>query len=429
MKGHKAYSEIFKNILIAVLLVSAVFLGWQSQLFGNTSVKLSDLTGFGDSIAAVPGTGGVQDAAMKAIGEARPVAIAVTTGDGHYGVKYDMEELGRVYDETAAMFGEALRTAQAPVKTDAADWRAALQAPGILLEYMSAMPLSVLDGWFGADITGEWRGTDVRRICLAVTSDKTRLLLQDGEGLFYTADTTITPDSARKQVDMYKSNDASFAFEAIGTQTLREPYALVLAADTAHPVIEARNPLTGETLTAVLRQLNVGEHLKPIQDDDGNLIYIDPEDFRISLSPDGTVTYKRTGSPETTTNITDLSQAVELAREAVAGSIGQHCGTAGVYLDSVISDSLNGYRVTFTYVVAGGRVYVSPEGYAAEVVIKDGAISTMVLRFRMYADSGEPGRLMPEIQAAAAEGGAFTLCYSDSGSDILEPFWVVPSNT
>jgi hypothetical protein len=34
MKKHKP-AETAKNILILVLLVSAIFLGWQSQLFGK----------------------------------------------------------------------------------------------------------------------------------------------------------------------------------------------------------------------------------------------------------------------------------------------------------------------------------------------------------------------------------------------------------
>ena len=88
MKTRKP-AETAKNILILLLLISALFLGWQSQLFGNTSVKLSALANPAGGKTAEDGN--ASPAAGTKTGEARPVSMAVTSGaDVHYGAKYEL---------------------------------------------------------------------------------------------------------------------------------------------------------------------------------------------------------------------------------------------------------------------------------------------------------------------------------------------------
>jgi hypothetical protein len=430
MSRRKNRAERIKNIVILLLLVSAVFLGWESRLFGNTSVSLSVLTNPAEDKPAGSGSD-EQPAGTKTIGEARPVSITVTDSTGaYYGVKYNLDDIDGIYENTVLIFQEALGTAQIPEATDESAWRAALRAPGVFFEYMSPVRLSVLDGWFGAEISGDWRTLSVRRLGVAVDGEP-RLYFQDDEtGTFYTADTAVLADSITKLTSLYAANTASFAYEILGAASLISPYALILPEQTDHPRLEAKNPLTGETLIKVLRKFGVSEHLKPIQLDAGVLAYPE-DDFRIELSPNGTVNYKRTGSPEASSGPADESGAIELARQAVADSIAEYCGDgARVYFEEVRSGGPGSFEVLFTYVFAGGRVYLDQDGYAASVTITDGAISKMELRFRSFAVIGQVSGLLPEIQAAAASGGAFMLCYSDNGGTILEPAWVnVPHNS
>jgi hypothetical protein len=133
---------------------------------------------------------------------------------------------------------------------------------------MSPIRLSVLDDWFEAEITGEWRTFSVRRLCVAAVDGAPLLYFQDDEtGAFYAAETEVLPEDITKLIGKYTANNAAFAFEMLKTP-LENPYALS-CRKLWHPVFEAKNPLTGETLAEVLRWLGVSEHLKPITDEDG----------------------------------------------------------------------------------------------------------------------------------------------------------------
>jgi hypothetical protein len=159
---------------------------------------------------------------------------------------------------------------------------------------------------------------------------------------------------------LYAPNNAAFAFEAVGAPLLEAPYALITKDEAEHPKLEAKNPLTGDTLAEVLRKLGVSEHKKPIVDENGNQIYPE-DDFRIVLTPDGTLSFRRTGSGKESADSLDESGAVGLACQAVADTIGQYCGDARVYFEAVSAFG-NSYRVTFTYVAAGGRINIARAG-------------------------------------------------------------------
>ncbi len=420
MNKRQLVSEKGKNIIIVLLLLSAVFLGWQSRLFGNSSVGLNIL----DDKAPGASDDGAQSTGTKGVGEARPLGIAVTNDEGaHYIVKYDMDKIGEVYNNAVIIFREALGSARAPEEADEQEWRATLLAPGVYFEYMTPVRLSVLDGWFGEEMAEDWGSISVRRLFAAAAGGETRLYFQDAEtGIFYAAGTAAAPESITKLSGLYAPNDASFAFEAIGAPSLEAPYTLVIKDEAEHPKLEAKNPLTGETLAGVLRKLDVSEHKKPIVDENGNQIYPE-DDFRIVLTPDGTLSFKRTGGQEKSADSLDESGAVGLACQAVADTIGKYCGDARVYFEAVSSMG-NSYRVTFTYVAAGGRIHLGQAGYAAAVTITGGDIGAMELHFRHYKVSSERSSLMPELQAAAAAGGAFMLCYTDGSAGILEPAWI-----
>lgn len=407
-------------------MLSAVLLGWESRLFGNTSSIRSIFSNLMDDDPASSGSG-AQEAELKTTGEARPLRIAVTDSEGaHYGAAYDIVDVGSIYDKTVGLFGVARVSSQTPAEVEEKDWRAALKSPGVYFEYMSAIPLSVLDGWFGAALTDSWEGLSAQRLCLIAKDGKSFLYFQDAVGQFYAAESELSAAKILELTAAYETNQAYFAFEVIST-ALDDPYALLLWETTAHPVLDAESPLTAETKIAVLQKLGVSEHQKPITDEDGNQDYID-SDTTVMVSPDGTVKYTLEGNPDTTPVPAGESAAVERARYFAASTVGSYCGAAKIYFDAVSSPAAGIYVVTFKYVMAGGLIHLGQDGYAAAVTIKDGIISEAELHFRSYAvsESVSETALLPELQAAAAAGGAFMLGYIDNGNDQIEPSWVVP---
>lgn len=430
MSKRKNNIEKIKNVVIILLIISAVFLGWQSRIFGNTSAKLSSFFNLIDDRSVSTGDDGTQEPEKQMTGEARPVSIAVTSSTGvRYGAKYDLDEISRMYNSAVLLFGEALGSAQAPVVETEQIWRTALLSPGVYFEYMSPIKLSILDGWFEPVITKNWGDFSVRRLCIATMKGENRLYFQDDNtGWFYAADTTIKTDRITKLTDTYTITNASFAFEIISAPLLKDPYALLMP-DSEHPLINAKNPLNDKaTLVEVLKNLGVSEHQKPITYADGTKEYIG-DAFTIKLSPDGSVGYTWEGGQASAAADLNENKAIELARAAVADSIGNYCGAAKVYFDAVVPTSESKYQIFFKYVVAGGQIYIGQDGYAASVIIENGIISEMELHFRHYtvSVSDDNRKLLPEIQTAAAANGTFMLFYTDNGNDSLEPSWVVIS--
>ncbi len=418
--------EKVKNIIIILLVVSAVLLAWESRLFGNSSVKLSGLFNMIDDKAVSSDNSGAQADEQKTTGQARPISIAVTGSDGsHFGAKYDMAEVGSIYDKTVQLFGEALVSSHVPDEIDEQTWRESLESPGIYFEFMSPIPLSILHKWLSAEVTAGWAELSVRRLCLAAKSGRSILYFQDTDGKFYAKDTDVATDKIVNLTETKTQNKAFFAYEKIST-ALKDPYSLLIPEISEHPLINATNPLTDEIKVGVLQYFGVSEHQMPIINADGSQDYIDP-DFTIKLSLDGTVIYELTKSQEAPPALLDESAAIELARHYVSALIGSNSGDARIYYDAVSSRGAGSYVVFFRYVIAGGPIHLGQDGYAAAVTIENGVISQAELRFRSYAVAESSGEteILPEIQAAAAVGGALMLCYYDNGGASLEPSWIV----
>lgn len=421
MNNQKSRKEKIKNIVIILLVLSAVILGWESRLFGNSSAD----AGFAELLnRIIQGSGDEND--KKTAGAVMPVCIAVTDSAGvHSAVRYDMAELGRLYDKTVPILSGALRASRTPSEAAPSVWQSALTAPGVYFEYLSPIKLSVLSRLIGSELSGSWGSIPVRRICVSYQNGKTRLLFCDcNTGKFYAAN-TAAPDGIDSLTESIGISSAVFAFER-GIQTLNNPNCLLMPDVSTHPEVEVKNPLADEkTLADVLTALGVSAHLKSTYTENGTQVYVENA-FTVRLLSDGTVIYRLTGDTENDGPVLNESAAIEKAWYAVSASIAKYCGNdAYVYFDSVTRPEDNGYKVNFTYMVAGGLVRLGGDGYAASVTIKDGTVTAMELRFRSYSVTDTQRDLLPEIQTAAASSGAFMLAYDDNGSEKLEPVWIV----
>ncbi len=412
-----------KNTVIVLLVISAVFFGWKSRLFGNSTAKLSAVF---DVLASINSED--ENAALAMYTEAsKPMCIVVTNAEGdHYGIKYNMSEIGALYDgKTVLAFSEAFSSAQEPEKVTVAEWETALTSSGIYYEYISPIKLSVLDGWYGTSLSGDWSSISVRRLCVATGEDDDRLYFIDEDtGEYYAADTEKN-ERITEMVESSSINSTRFAFELNDAFQPPECYTLVFLDDAGHPAVNVTNPLVDEELlNNVLLDLGLYEPDQssyPIEDG----TYYVGEGFMIRLLADGTLYYHRTETETDDTVVMDESDAVELAREQIAGTIAETCGVdADVYFDSIQQMQNGGYQIFFSYIISGGVVYLAADGYAAAVTVANGMVTEMELRFRSYSVSGET-KLLPEEQAAAASNGAYRLSYLDNGSDTrLEPVWI-----
>ena len=420
--GRRRAAEALKNLLIALLVVSAVFLGWASRLFGNTSVKAAGFSALFSPVTRPPAA--TQDISVGNSDCAMPVTIAVTVGaKSHYGVKYDLVDLRRVFAKTITVIYQALGSAQTPRGTDKPTWENALQSLGVYYEYATPVKLSVLAGLYGTSAAGAWGDIAVRRLCVTFSGGRNRLFFQNAaDGGFYTAETVQLDDIAKIAASV-GINSAIFAFE------LREgasPYVLLMPESSEHPVMQVKNPLSdAAVLRDTLLYLGVSELSKASYTVGTTTVYVG-DDFTLYLTGDGSVTWTaKEGAPAGAA--VSESRAVALACGKVAETVGSRCGKNAAVLFSTCRVMPDGaFVVQFRYVADGGAVSLRQGGRAASVTVRGGAVTNLALNYRSFAGTGDSVVLLPEIQAAAAADGDFMLGfgYGDSATGSLTPSWI-----
>lgn len=424
MSKAKRALEWAKTLIIVLLSTSAILLAWQTGLFND---YLAALPLFGSVADLMRGATGVTEPGGAAIKEAaRPFSIVITNEEGgRHGVRYDIDARDAIYESTSSILVEALGSASAPAEISEVEWRSALSGAGVFYEYVTPVRLSVLDGWLGARMTDTVEDARLRRVFVAFGEDRSRLYYQEHDsGIFYGADTASAAGKTQG-LETYAANGAVFAFETGITGSENAPYMLIMPG-IDHPDVRAASVGSSETLLQIAISAfgHENETYTTYYLGADTLVCVGTQ-FNIRIFTDGRVMYRRTDIPAPDEEPRDpgKSELIEMARIIVADSVGETCGSADVVFESFESDGDAAY-VTFGYYIAGGRVFLYEDRHAAKITITYGMVTESELFFGNFTFTGEYTRLPPERQALAAAGGEFMLCYSDTGTEILQPFWV-----
>lgn len=425
MTGSKRAIELIKTFLIILLTLSALLLAWQTRLFNEVFAAIPL---YGNLVELVRGSaGGVTEQGGASLKEAaRPLSIVITNEEGgRFGLKYDTEARNAVYERTSIIIGEALGSASAPSEISEDEWRSALSGHGVYYEYITPIRLSVLDGWLGAKMPETTQDILLRRIFIAFGEERSRLYYQDhGSGLFFGMDTASAAAKAQ-ELEIYSANGAEFAFETGVAGSENAPYMLIMPGSD-HPEVRVTAVGSAEELLekALYAFGHLGETYHTYDGDSDTLICVGIQ-FHIRVSSDGRVQYRRTdGLPaEGEAPVLSESEMTEQARAIASDSIGVSSGSAEVVFEEFRRGE-DSYTVFFSYYIAGGRVHLSEDMHGASVTFSSGVVTAIEVNFRNITFTGELTRLLPERQALAATSGEFMLCYSDTGSENLHPFWV-----
>lgn len=422
--------EWVKNLLIAALSLSAVYLFTLSPLYRN-----SPLYGWtGKFITAAPADQGERVSFSAAV---RPARMAVTNSAGRCGAQYDAAAVDTLFEQTGTLLGEALGSAGAarPVSEDR--WRQALGEEGIYFDFAAAVPLSALSGWLREGERNELLSGDARRLVLAPGEDgAVWLYYQDGweESDFYGRATALQAQAHLSPVTAaFVPNGAKFAFEDTRLRACGS-YTLVTNGPDRTAVYEAASPLAagGEALNATLSALSFSSALMASYDADEGTIYRRGEDFLL-LAPNGSLTYHggdgtlypvaREGGAAT------LAEMIEATRKLAAAVLEPLCGEARVYLSAARQEGEE-TRITYSYSLNGAAVWTGEDGWCAQFLLKDGAVTGFTLCPRSYTALAEETPLLPVVQAAAAmeaedaAGGELMLLYRDTGEREVRGGWV-----
>lgn len=398
--------EWLKTGLIVLLLASAIILGYSSDVFADISGAVSRA----GTVAAYPGFVDLSPAEA-----ARPGVLVLTNLSAERAVyKYDMDSLDLIYDRTSRDMGEALSALSAPEECSEADWRRALQSPGIMYEYHTDIPLEIVRDWLGA--SGEGYGITLRRMCL---TDSFALYFEGG-GRFYMSETA----SLGSELIIPATYDSGLKYRFELQSGADAPYIILMASGSTHATAISRNPLAEDSaLSSAVSALGIDlRQTNSYLETDGTRVYVSSA-FALFASPDGVVSCRRTG--EIPLADTDLCSCVEIARRTVAATIGASSGESRVYYTGH-SASDSAVTVTFDYFFDGGRVFIPGQSHAAKVTVSGGIVTELTLCFRSY-EPGDGMLLLPEIQALAICDGEFMLGYIDSAS--APPFWYSPRSS
>ena len=431
--GKRRAVELGKDLLIVLLTCSAVWLAVGSQLMHPLHGALTQEMPQQES-GQSDGTAGVE--------AVRPLRITANLTGGtepvRYGVQYDDQACGALFQQTASLLAEALSGAGAPETASRRQWeQALLSVPGICFDFQGTIPLPVLVGWLSG---GETQLTaSVRRMALTAEEGALVLYFQDEEdGTYYRCLSGMGEEGHLIEIlSGLSGNGAFYAFESELYGGL-DGDTLISAQTFAPRVYTAANPVTGgrDSLAGLMEELGLAAnpnsyyyagsaHVGRSGDDtlrlfDGGTAVYESEEgsehFRISAQ----------GAEPT------VFEAVEACRKLTA-VLSARCGQARLFLSSVVQGD-NGLEVSFEYSLNGSQVRLEG-GSAAHFLVQDGQITQFALRFRSYGDSGSTSVVMPYLQAAAAmeaqglEGEELLLIYTDSGGDTVSASWAAADRT
>ncbi|MDL2288807.1 hypothetical protein LJC32_05455 [Oscillospiraceae bacterium OttesenSCG-928-F05] len=434
--------DALKNIALLILAVSTCLLTYRTWVYDETLIPQRMTIALGDTLAlfGVPsGTQGarpIEPSAVRIYTEAlSPAAIAVTfPGGGRYMAGYDTGEAARLYARFHAHIGEAIGSAGEPRRITALQWREALLAPGVYIDYGGRAPLSAIARWTGAEAPAHLGGT-VSRLLLAFDDEGgTLYYMSESDGFYYAAASAVTGEVVFSKLQLLSTRDFLFACQS--------PAATGLDPDCPLPVETPRLPdvrlavpdLSGDAYTALLEAFHMNPYTNyGYTQNDGSRAIVSGG-RTLTLSADGYVVYTDTVaegeagiSPDAgllalTAEEAGIELSASLLQQAVAPLLreGQICLLGTEEAGSTVT-------VTYGYRFSGAPVVLARTGGAARFTFENGRLVSSSILIRAFEGLDSSARLMPATVAAAladTEGARLTLGYVQGGSDTISALWL-----
>jgi len=430
--------ERLKTAAIVFLTISGIALAAMTGVFDQVVESLPVYSGLdGTTVNGGMAQTSVQPAAW-------PLAIAVTSEQGgrHYGVKYDKDGILELYGELALsrFMGEAIGSSSEAEVITAAEWEAALAAPGFFWQYDMDIPLSVLAAWLGTEVTSQ-NTPSVDMLCLALSDSGNMALYYRSRSVFYRGETAVSYSYISSTLDKFlptEDNSVSFAFE-LESYNGTDRYALFPDSYSAFMGISGKNPFDedGNSIDDILSSFEVSQSISDSYTEvNGTVVVVAGNASTLRLTTSGTLTYKVMEEPDTgiaiqtslSGDMAGLAEAIEGARALLEKAVLPLSGEAELWITGFEEDGSK-YTVYFDYYVNGVPVYISGSDWAARVVINDGFIFDATINFVKFADKGSDELIPPELQAAVAQAasghtGGISLKYIEVKNGVFDLGWI-----
>ncbi len=424
----RVLTEWGKNVLILLLAIMALTLIRQSTLFEGFDVLSGGIQQGRQTTQQVTFHGDMSIAVQAA-------RIAVQNEAGRYGMQYNSKVIDPIFEEKlGSILREALSNAHDVQQTNRADWQQTIRSAKRFLycDFMSNLPLRDLPRWLGNASGNENVSGMARRFLLVEASEGYKLYFFDDAANAYSFATTNLTDAGRfaSICDEFEPNGALFAFEQPDQYPLADDNVMVLPSAPSVVRYEAQNPMAdmdNNEREDLMRKLSFNPSLTtPYESADAFAVIREGTDT-LRMLHTGTVVFQSQGGEQARFRVdqADDARLIENVQELLGIVLSERTGEATPYLLHMLKKEDGTTELTFAYRLGGVPVKVGSKGWAAQFVVKNGAVEQFTVHMRQYAATQEQAVVLPESQmvgvalAKNVTAGELTLSYIDMGQNAL----------
>lgn len=328
---------------------------------------------------------------------AQPEVLTIIGETGLY-LTWDAQDYELLYQQTEPLFQEAVGSAGALQQLTEADYMAALDTVGVLLQYHDAQPLWLLQAWGGSGSLGD--SLEVSAAAMVARGEQVALLLTDLEGGRWMAETAASLSELEALCQAGGQVNARFAgqSDAVAADTVLTTIVGSYPSLTVHqPELVTR----GELSKSVQSLFGMNAYLTRVyQNTDGSLVYVESHST-ISLAQNGDLTYAGTTGIGLELTETGEARQAELCWKVydLLSRLWEQAGASGTL--SLEEARLTGDSGTLRFGLRVGALFPErSQGSWATVTVEDGAITGLTAALRLL-EEGAPVRLLPLYQAEA----------------------------
>lgn len=416
---NKRLRGLAQNAALALLSVSALFLLAQLPLLQN--IRFFPGAIFSQSPDADIREEEAVPAAMF------PSVNLMVTRDSEYGRcgQLCLSAGGDGLQSVLPLFQEALGSAAPAGEVSDADFRAALNDPGLYLELTSEpLPLEAVGAWLGEEAAF---GQPVQAMALTTGRDEgASLFLLDGGGTITLYTTALPVSAVRSTCEGFLANGGYFAYET-GYGSL-SPYTVLTADAAVPPDVQSERP-AGYSAYNLLTALDFNAHTLSRYQESSGAEVVEESPKALRIGPEGMVSFTNRGtaaSPLYRASSQELPDILAAARR-LAAALTEGTGASPLFLQEVRQTDAS-CVLRFRYQVNGVPVYFSDGSGALTVTFQNGAVTSFSYRCRAYTPlEEEPAALLPadmaQAIAAAHQDAVLSIAYEDDGFGRLTAQW------
>lgn len=381
-------ADKLKNLLLAVLLllmgVLLVLTFWISARGAGGQFSLLQVKEEPDSTQDVP------------LSLVQPEVLALLAEKGVH-LAESIGGYGLLWQQAEPVFQEAVGSAATPEPLPEAAYRGLLKAPGVLLQYHTALPFYLFQAWGGSEQL--WEAPVVQSAALVLEEAGVVLLFTDENGSHWKALTAASAAEIQALCDNAPSVNAVLAGDS---RALAADEVLTTRVErfSAVAVSEAEVAVKNEISQTMQSLFGLNPYLTRVYPDaDGSLVYVEGHST-VRLSPEGDLVYAGAGIDLELSGTTELETRAEICQKVYdrLRRLWQQAGASGTLCLESQQWSEGGCVLRFGLQLEG-VVLERSRGDWATVTVKDGRITGLNASPRLLT-ARESVQLLPGYQAA-----------------------------